>query len=109
MPSAVIAPAIVVPGANGARGWIGVTFAAPPPSAAGLVQSTSWPAGALRPKIASAGGVSPKVENAITQPGCERERQARVCFEAPPTSLPFLTGTVPPRKTPASLFFRRFG
>ena len=54
-----MAPAIVVPGANGALGWIGVILAEPPPSAAGLVQSTSLPGLLVRPKRAFAGRVSP--------------------------------------------------
>src|SRR4051794_24627233 len=54
-----MAAPIVVPGANGCRGWIGVMFADPPASAAGFVHSTSWPGAPVFPKMAFAGGVSP--------------------------------------------------
>jgi len=98
-PTKLMAPAIVLPGANGSRGWIGVIVAEPPPSAAGLVQSTCLPASAVRPKRAFAGGFSPNVEKAMTQPIWERERQAGTRLKSPPTSLPFFTSTLPPSST----------
>ena len=55
-----------MPGANGSLGWTGVIFAEPPPSAAGLVQSTSMPAlGGRGRRWRPAGGGSSNVENAI--------------------------------------------
>src|SRR6185295_1646186 len=62
--SARFASAPITLGANGLVEYTGVSFAAPPPRAPGLVQSTSRPGVSVRPKMAPAGGVSLKVENA---------------------------------------------
>jgi len=52
---------------------------------------------------------SPYVENATTQPVCERARQARMCLKSPPTSLPFFTVTLPPSSTAEISRSRTFG
>ena len=57
-----------VPGANGSRGWIGVILAEPPPSAAGLVQSTSCPG--------SVGAAEDRVRGRGLAEGRERDHAA---------------------------------
>ena len=52
----------------------------------------------MRPKSASSGGVSLKVEKAITQPVCLSDLQSGVFLKVPPTSLPFGTVTLPPSR-----------
>src|SRR5215213_226528 len=104
-----IAAAIVVPGANGALGLIGVIAAEPPPSAAGLVHSTSRPAAPVRPNSAPSGTGSLNVENATTQPVWRLSRQARTCLKSPPTSLPFFTVTFPPSRIAETSLRRTLG
>ncbi len=105
----VIAAAIVVPGAKGALGLIGVIGAEPPPSAAGLVQSTSSPLVPVRPKTAFSGTGALKVEKATTQPVWRFARQARTCLKSPPASLPFFTVTLPPSRIAETSLRRTFG
>src|SRR3954471_4342505 len=101
-PICVVSAPIVVPGANGALGSTLLSGAEPPPTAAGLVHRTSVPLGSpvpnrapVRPKSELAGGTSLNVEKAMTHPSWVAERQARTCWKSPPTSLPFLTSTLP--------------
>ncbi len=110
-PRSEIPAAISVPGANGAAGTIDVngTFRSLP-SAAGLVQAVSRPAPlgrsrkpatplAPRPKIAVAGGVSPNVLNASTQPRWVALRHVGIWRNEPPRSEPLRTVTSPPSST----------
>src|SRR5829696_5808914 len=62
------AAAIVVPGANGARGKTRSSTPSPPASAAGFVHRTSSPGRFVRPNGAFSGTGWPNVENATTQP-----------------------------------------
>src|SRR4051794_35797356 len=79
--SAAFASAPITLDANGFVAYTGESFAAPPPSAAGLVQSTSRPGRVVRPNRLFAGGVSLKVENATTQPSWRADRHARTCLK----------------------------
>ena len=108
-PVIVIAVAIVVPGANGALGLIGVIGAEPPPSAAGLVQSTSRPRGARAPEHRVLGRRRVEDRERDTQPIWRLERQARMCLKSPPTSLPFFTVTFPPSRIADTSLRRTFG
>src|SRR6476646_311875 len=70
----------------------------PPPSPAGLVQRTCWPAFGVRAKIAFAGGVALKLEKATTQPVWLLRLQAGTFWNDPPRSLPVLTVMLPPSR-----------
>ena len=109
MPTSLLPIPIVVFSEKGRLGRTEVRLALPPPSAAGLVHSTSrssplpWPKVSskrppVRPKIELAGGVWLKVENATTHPVWVAERQARTLRNEPPRSLPFFTVTLPPSR-----------
>ena len=63
----------------------------------------------VRPKMLFAGGVSLKVEKAITQLSWSRDRQARTCLKSPPRSLPFFTVTFPPSRIAESMRLRTAG